>query len=130
MVNRAIKYQRIPFVVTVAGEVVPSGAITVDINYKTVSGILAISKDAARTAMDGLTFEKFEINNQEIYPEGFDVEILGFGRDTNVNERFEKDVNEPGQNSSVDIKVKDGSIVGQVYPYTVFVVLKLSNPVQ
>lgn len=130
MVNRAIKYQRILFVIAAAGQVVSSGAITVDINYKTVSGILALSKDPARTAMDGLTFEKFEINNQEIYPEGFDVEILGFGRDTNVNDRFEKDVNEPGQNSTVDIKVKDGSIAGQVYPYTVLVYLKLSNPVQ
>lgn len=129
MINRAIKYQRIPFVVNIAGETVPSGAVTVDVNYKTVSGILALSKDAARTAIDGLTFEKFEINNQEIYPPAFDVEILAFGRDTDVNDRFEKDVNEPGQNSTVDIKVKDGSIVGQVYPYTVFVYLKLSNPI-
>lgn len=128
MINRAVKYQPISFVIAGAGAVVNSGAITVDMNYKTVSGVQALSKDAAHTAMDGLTFEKFEINKQEIYPAGFDVELVACGREVSPDQRFDKDINEPGEQTTVNIDVKDGSIVGQVYPYTVKVYLRLTNP--
>lgn len=129
MVNRAVKYQPIDFVIPVAGASVASGAITVDKNYKTVSGIALLSKDPAKTALSGLSFDKFEINHQEIYPAGFDFEVFAFGDQTNVPARFDTDINEPGENTSVDIIVKDGSIAGQVYPYTAKVILKLTNPV-
>ncbi len=128
MIFRAIKYQSIPFVITGAGQTISANNVITDRNYKTVNGIQAITRDA--TAMSGLKVAKFEINGQEIYPADFDLQLISCGKDVNPNERFDKEVNEPADGSKVDISITDGFIIGQVYPYTVNIILRLSNPIK
>lgn len=127
MIFRGVKYQPIPIVITVAGQTVSCNNITTDRNYKKVNGIQAYTDDFI--AMRSLTSEKFEINGQEIYPQGWDVQLISSGNDLNPNERFDNEIDEPADGSTVNISLKDGSVGGQVYPYTVKVVLRLVNPI-
>ncbi len=125
---RAIKYQPIPLVITGAGLSATTNAFTTDKNYKTVSGIKARTNEIIKLALCGLTFTKFEINSQEIYAEGMDVEDISSDTGVAPNERFDKEVDEPAEGSTVNITITDGSVAGQVYPYTVKILLKLTNP--
>lgn len=125
---RAVKYQTVDLIVNGAGATVSSNNFTTDTNYIKVVAIKAKTNDAAKLASRGLVFSKFEIAGQEIYPSGFNVEdIVG---DTAVapNDRFDKDIDMPADGSVVNITVVDGSMTGQVYPYTVTITLKLTNP--
>lgn len=126
MLFRSIKYQPISFVFTIAGQTVSTSAVTTDKNYKKVIGIKARTNDT--TAMGGLTVDKFEINQQEIYPNDYDLADISSTESVSPNDRYDKDVDEPADGSTVNISLKDGSLGGQVYPYTVKVLLKLSNP--
>lgn len=128
MLFRSTKYQTIALVITGAGLTASTKAFTTDRNYKKVCGIQARTNDL--TAMSGLTFDKFEINGQEIYPADFDTQLVSSGTDLNPNERYDKDVDEPAEGSTVNITIKDGSIAAQAYPYTVKIILKLSNPLK
>ncbi len=128
MIFRAIKYQPISFVFTGAGQTVSCSNITTDRNYKKVVGITARTNDP--NAMGGLTIGKFEINGQEIYPSDLDVADLSSSDSVSPNERYDKDVDEPAEGSTVNISLIDGSLAGQAYPYTVKVTLKLNNPVK
>lgn len=128
MIFRAIKYQPISFVFTSAGQTVSCSNITTDRNYKKVVGIKARTNDL--TAMGGLTIGKFEINGQEIYPSDLDVADLSSSESVSPNERYDKDVDEPAEGSTVNISLTDGSIAGQAFPYKVKVTLKLNNPVK
>ena len=128
MIFRSVKYQNMALVVKGAGEIVSSKSFTTDRNYKKVVGILALTADPA--AMKALEFEKFEINGQEIYPQGYDAYIISCGDGVAPNDRFDKEIDEPAENSSVNVSIKDGSVAGQGYPYTVKIVLMLKNPVK
>ena len=122
---RNIKYQVIQLVVNAANDTVVSNGVTTDRNYKTVKGIQITAGDFA--AVNSSTIKKFEIDNQEIYPDLFPARIIYSGQEVNPNQRFDLDVEEPAENSTVNITYLDGGTAA-AYPYTASVILKLINP--
>lgn len=127
---RKVKYQTIALVVTGAGLSAASANVTTDKNYERVTGIKAKTNDLANIASRAATFTKFEIASQEIYPAGFPIEDIIGSTDVNPNDRFDKDVDMEAAGQTVNVTVLDGSMAGQVYPYTVTITLKLTNPIQ
>lgn len=124
---RNIKYQVIKLVVAAAGDVVNTQGVTTDRNYKFVKGIQITSTD--NTALERSTFDKFEIDSQEIYPTDYDAQLIKSGNEVNPNQRFDLDIDEPAENSTVNITYRDGGTAG-AYPYTAKVILKLTNPLK
>ena len=124
--RRPLKYQLIQLTVAAAGNTVtPAGQPVTDKLYKRVTGITVTASDAA--GLTNSTFGKFEIDKQEIYPVGFEAKLVSTGQEVNPNEKFDADINERAQESSVDIEYTDGSAAGVAYPYTVNVYLRLEN---
>lgn len=126
---RKIKYQSFRLNVPAANAKVStqSDAATVS-NYEKVTGVQVSVSNAI--AADTGTFDKFEIDSQEIYPPGFGVNVLSCGRDVPPNDRFDKDVEVRASNSPVNITYTDPNTPGIVYPYVVVITLKLSNPTE
>lgn len=124
---RNIKYQVINIVIPASGNTVSTSNATTDKNFKTVTGIQATSTDA--TAFNKGTFKKFEIGSQEIYPEDFDIKLISCGNEVDPNERYDREVSEPAEGSTVNITVVDGT-TASAYPYTVKIVLKLEKPIR
>lgn len=125
---RKIKYQLVPLTITAASQSVSTSAVTTDRNYKRVKGIALNVSDAA-AAEEG-TFDKFEINSREIYPAGFETKLISCGQDVPPNDRYDKEVDEAAENSTVNITYTDGNAVGTAFPYTINVYLLLENPVE
>lgn len=123
---RNIKYQVIKIVVPAAGNTITVAATT-DRNYKSVKGIQVQTASIADLALS--TFDKFEIDSQEIYPKDFDALLIASGNEVNPNDRFDKDIDEPAENSNVNIVFVDGG-QAPAYPITVKVLLKLTNPIK
>lgn len=123
--KRGIKYQRISLLVSAAGAEVSTQNVDTDKSYKRVRGIQMTSTDA--TAIDGGTFKKFEIDNKEVYPEGFETKLITCGVDVAPNDRFDRDIDERAEGTKVNITYKDGSVAGTVYPYNVSIYLYLTN---
>ncbi|HEY0029147.1 MAG TPA: hypothetical protein VGC65_00200 [Bacteroidia bacterium] len=124
---RSIKYQVINVEIPAANAEVSTSQVNTDKNFKTVTGIQAIATDA--TAFNKGTFDKFLIGGQEIYPEGFDIKLISCGNEVDPNDRFDKDINEPAEGSTVNITIADGG-TATAYPYTAKVVLKLEKPIR
>lgn len=124
---RNIKYQVIKLVVPVANAVASTDAVTTDRNYKFVKGIQVTATDLV--GLESSTFDKFEIDAQEIYPLDFDAQLIASGSEVNPNQRFDLDIDEPAENSTVNINYRDGGTAAG-YPYTVKVILKLTNPLK
>ncbi len=134
-VRRRLKYQRVlSLVIAAAGASVSIDAFA-DQLYKYCTGTVAtITGD--ETAFQNSVFNKFEIDGQEVFPDGYEAKLIGSTQATDVppNQKYYdfKDTNHilipyPGNNSKVSIKYTDGSAVGVVYPYTINVYLKLEN---
>lgn len=123
--RRPIKYQRIPLVMAGAGQSISTVGVTTDKLYHRVTGIHATCSDVA--GFTNSNFQKFEIDKQEIYPQGFEAKLIATGQEVNPNDKFDQDINERANESAIDITYKDGSAVGVVYPYTVNVYLRLEN---
>lgn len=122
---RNVKYQLIQLTITGAGLTASTNDVTTDKLYKKVKGIQVTVSSAI--AIEATSFDKFQINSQEIYPTGFEVKLISCNSGVPPNERFDIDVDEPGAGATVDITVKDNSVAATVYPYTVNVYLRLEN---
>lgn len=122
-VQRPIKYQLIQLAVPGI-----AGSITIQTNtdklYKRVTGIHVTSSDA--NGLTNSTFDKFEIDGQEIYPEGFEAKLINTGQEVNPNEKFDYDINERAEESVVNIGYTDGGSAAGAYTLNVY--LRLENP--
>ena len=121
--RRPIKYQLIKLTITGAGNF-PISAET-DKAYRKVTGLQFSGTDSA--ALKDAVFSKFEIDANEIFPDGFEVKLIQTGLEVSPNERFYK-INERAEGSSVLGNFKDaGNAVA--YPYNVYIYLRLENRV-
>ncbi len=119
---KKLKYQLVKIVVPAAGNEIPV-EINTEKGYQSVTGISANATD--KNAYLGSLFSKFEINNKEIFPDGFEVKMITTGIDVSPEERFYK-ITEPADGTKVVIKYKDGGNAA-VYPYKATIYLKLEN---
>jgi hypothetical protein len=124
-INRKIKTYR--FTVAKAGDVVVVDSET-DKLFKTVDGIKAIvSNDRCKI---GSTMQ-LAINEEEIFPEDFDILNITSNEDCPVDQRFYTDngnLSIPANGSTVKIRYKDGGngTEGEPksdYPYTVSIII-------
>ncbi|MCE9539046.1 MAG: hypothetical protein K8R85_07500, partial [Bacteroidetes bacterium] len=119
-------YQIASLIIPGAGASVETVDVTTDINYDNVVGIQTTCTDPE--AFKTSTFQNFEIGSLDIYPKGYEAKMLSAGINCPPSERWDKELNEKAQGSTVNITYKDGSVPGTVYPYTVNVYLWLKNP--
>lgn len=124
--RRPIKYQLVTLTITGAGVSVSSSGVKTDKLYQRVTGIHVTASDA--NGLTNSTFQKFEIDRQEIYPQGFEAKLISTGQEVNPNDKFDHDIDEPANDTQVDITYRDGSAAGVVYPYTVNIYLRHENP--
>lgn len=122
---RKVRYQKIQLTIAAANAEVSTNQITVDQNYGKVTGIQATCTDA--TAFNKAYFRKFEIGKLDIYPDGYEAKMIAAGNDCPVNDRFDKDIDEPGNGATIDITYKDAGSA-TAYPYNLNIYLKLINP--
>ena len=135
--KQRIKYQRIAsLVVRAPGNPVTGNALRTDGLYKYITG-LAVTITGDENGFTNSTFQLSQIDNQEIFPPGYDVKLLMMTINTLVapNDRFYNfiDIDKhpvlyPANNSRLDITYLDGAFPGVVYPYTVNIWLRLENP--
>jgi len=123
MSKLAIKYQIIKIVVPIA-EALVSVTVNSDKLYKRISGLL-ITMPFDIPASDKSQCSII-INDNEIFPENFEVKLLVSDLAIPVNERF-YGIEEQAEGSTVKIKFKDGGAVGTVYPYQASLYLKLED---
>lgn len=122
--RRPNKYQLLKLIITGAGTF-PINA-EADKAYKRITGIQYSSGDT--NSLKDAVFTKFEIDNNEIFPDGFEVKMIQTGQEVPPNDRFYP-LNERGEGSTIVGVFKDvGNAVA--YPYNVYIYLRLENPVQ
>jgi len=116
-----IKYQIIMFNVPQAGAVVNINANS-DKLYKRITGLFAsLPEDKA---FAGTTLQ-FQINDQEVFPEGFEVKFISCSEHVSPNERF-YNTNEEGDGSTLKGKYTDGGGATS-YPYKGVLCLRLED---
>lgn len=125
MIRRPIKYQLIQLTIAAASNSASTDGVKTDKLYQRVTGITITASDA--TGLNNSTLTKFEIDRQEIYPQGFEAKLVSTGQEVNPNDKFDQDINERAEDSQVDITYRDGGAAG-AYPYTVNIYLRLENP--
>lgn len=114
-----IKYQHITFNIGALGQEFIIDAET-DKLYNTVTGInIVLGDDNAKFSSISLN-----INNQEIFPERFEVLRLRFREQVPFGFDYHT-LNEPAKGSKVSGKYTDK--VGAAYPYQVTISLRLEN---
>lgn len=122
--NKRRKIQLIPIVIPSAGATVPATA-SIDINYKRTQGIAIGTTNLS--ALNGTTFQKCEIDGVEIFPPNYETKMLYAGNEVTPNDKFYK-IDERAENLTIALSIKDGSVAGVSYPYTITVYLDLRNP--
>jgi hypothetical protein len=122
---RKTKPQPFKFTVTASNSEVKITSET-DKNYKRVRGVLLTVTDEA--ALKKSTFSKFNVNDQELLPEGFEPKLIYSGYDCPPDNIFYSlDIDAPAEGSPVAITYTDGG-TASAYPYTGVVYLLLKNP--
>ena len=121
--RRPIKYQILKLVITAAGNF-PIIA-EADKAYKRIAGIHFSSSDT--NALKDSVFTKFEIDNNEIFPDGFEVKMIRTGEEVSPNDRFYS-LNERADGSTIVANYRDAGNAA-AYPYNVYIYLRLENPV-
>jgi hypothetical protein len=122
---RKIKPQPFKFTVSGSGAEVKIASET-DKNYKRVKGVLITVTDEA--ALKKAVFSKFNVNDQELLPEGFEPKVIYTGYDCPSDSRFyTSGIDAAAEGSSVAITYTDGGSAS-AYPYTGVVYLLLKNP--
>ena len=121
--RRPIKYQIIKLIITGAGNFVIRAET--DKAYKKVTGVQYSGTDA--TALKDAVFNKFEIDSNEIFPEGFEVKLIQSGQDVSPNDRFYDDIDERADGSTVSGSFQDAGNAA-AYPYNARIYLRLENP--
>jgi hypothetical protein len=120
---KKLKYQLVRIAITASGIEVPVEFNT-EKGYAMVTGVTTNSSD--RNAYLGCYFNRFEINNREIFPEGYEVKMITTGIDVPADDRFYSKIMEPADGTKVSIKYKDGGNAN-AYPYTATIYLRLEN---
>ena len=120
---RSKYYQIVSFVVTAAGaEVKASGNFNV--LYERVTGVLLTISDSGYLVNS--TFKKFQIDNDDVFPENFEVLLLTSGNEVPPDEKF-RSFDERAKLSPYDITYVDGNAGGGGFPYTVNIYFRLEN---
>lgn len=122
MSKLAIKYQIIKVAIPNA-EALVSVTVNTDKLYKHISGLL-ITMPFDIPASDKCQCS-ININDNEIFPENFEVKLLVSDLAIPVNERF-YGIEELAEGSTVKVKFKDGGNAPN-YPYQASVYLKLEE---
>jgi hypothetical protein len=118
----AIKYQIVKVTVPVAGATVNINFNT-DKLYKKITGIL-VTVPYLMSFLNKSTL-MLSVNDQEIFPDEFEVKLITCDSYVPTNERFYK-LEEEADGSTVKGKFKDGGVMnGITYPYTANLYLKL-----
>jgi len=140
-IDRKKKLQVIPIVIAAPGNEVEIAA-AVDKLYNKVTGIacsaLGSAVGADEAVLQNSVFNRFEIDSDEVFPSGFEAKFIGIHRLKGVppDELFYSNKDKIGQiipfngnNSTVNIKYKDGAFIapGASYPYTLNVYLRLEQ---
>lgn len=121
----AIKYQIIKLSIGSAGQEVAFNDVTTNKLYRKVTGI-KISAPSAN--LSELVFSSpLTINNEEIFPEDFELKNLTTGQEVAPDNTFYL-LNEEANNSTVTGKVKDNSAAQGFVPYSIRIYLRLENP--
>jgi len=120
--RRPIKYQLIKLQITGAGDF-PIAA-EADKTYGKITGIQFTNTDDS--ALKDAVFNKFEIDNNDIYPEGFEVKLIVTGDGVSPNDRWEK-LNERADGSTIAGTFTDAGNAA-AYPYNARIYFKLENP--
>ncbi|MBI4946302.1 MAG: hypothetical protein HY840_07870 [Bacteroidetes bacterium] len=120
--RRPIKYQIIKLTITGAGNF-PISAET-DKAYKKVTGLQYSGTDTA--ALKDAVFTKFEIDSNEIFPDGFEVKLIQTGQEVSPNKRFYDDIEERADGSTVSGSFQDAGNA-TAYPYNARIYLRLEN---
>jgi len=120
----AIKYQIVKINVPSAGSVVNIN-FNSDKLYKKVTGIL-VTVPYVMSFLNKSTFS-LSINDQEVFPDDFEVKLITCDSCIPTNERFYK-LEEDADGSTVKGKFKDGGAInGITYPYIAYLYLKLEE---
>lgn len=124
MAIRRVKYQIFSKAVGSAGaEVEITG--NADSLYKKATGVWVNTTDA--NGIKKSTFTKFNIDSQDVFPDGIEAILLNTGQDVPPDDRY-KELDERAEDTEVRFKYKDGSAASVTYPYTVEIYLRLENP--
>ena len=122
--RRPIKYQLLKLAINAAGSF-PINA-EVDKAYKQVTGIQYSCTDV--NSLKDAVLTKFEIDNNEIFPDGYEVKMILTGQEVSPDARYHA-LNERGEGSTIVGMFKDAGNAG-TYPYNAYFYLRLENPVQ
>ena len=94
--------------------------------YKKVTGVCAVIAD--ETGVTKSKFTQFQIDGDDIFPNGFEVILLTTGVDVPPDDRFLK-LDERAENSIINMTYVDGT-KGTAYPYTLNIYFRLENPTE
>jgi hypothetical protein len=120
----AIKYQIVKINVPSAGAMVNIN-FNSDKLYKKITGIL-VTVPYVMSFLNKSTLS-LSINDQEVFPDDFEVKLITCDSYVPTNERFYK-LEEDADGSTVKGKFKDGGAMnGITYPYTAYLYLKLEE---
>ena len=121
--RRPRKYQIIRLTINAAGDF-PINA-EADKAYKKITGIQLTTSNV--DALKDSTFKKFEIDNNDIFPDGFEAKMLVSGQDLKPGDRWEE-LNERADGCTIAGTYTDAGNAG-AYPYNARIYLKLENPI-
>ena len=123
MAVRSKFYQIFSVVVPMAGATVK---ITGNFNvlYERVTGVFLTVSNS--TATQNSKFTKFQIDNDDVFPENFEVIILTCGNEVPPDDKF-MSFDERGKLSPFDMTYIDGSALGCTYPYNLNLYFRLEN---
>ena len=122
--RRPIKYQLIKLQITGAGDF-PISAES-DKTYKKITGIQFTTTDTS--ALKDAVFSRFEIDSNDIYPDGFETKLLVTGDGVSPNDRF-YELDERADGSTITGIFTDAGNAGG-YPYNARIYFKLENPTE
>ena len=92
--------------------------------YEKVTGVYATSSDTAAISKSYL--KKFQIDNDDVFPENFEILLLTSGNEVPPDNLF-MSFDERAKLSQFDMTYVDGSAVGASYPYTLSLYFRLEN---
>lgn len=122
--RRPVKYQLLKLSIITGAASYPINAES-DKTYKRITGIHFSTSDT--NALKDAVFTKFEIDNNEIFPDGYEVKMIQTGQEVPPDERFFP-LDERGEGSTIVGTFKDADNAS-AYPYNVYIYLRLENPV-
>lgn len=122
--RRPLKYQLLKLTITGAGNYLLNAES--DKVYRKITGIHYSSTDT--NAIKDSVFAKLEIDNNEIFPDGFEVKLIQTGQELSPNDRYHL-LNERAEGSTIVLNFKDAGNAA-AYPYNATIYLRLESPIE